>query len=85
MNDLPLRDPFLELQEAGDDVLVHDPNRQKIHVLNASAAKVLEACDGRTSMREIAQRIAPPEYASRAYDDVVRIVEEFRTLGLLSA
>lgn len=85
MNDLPLREPHLEVQEAGGDVLVHDPARQKIHVLNASAAKVLEACDGQTSVSEIAQRIAPPEHAARAYDDVVRVIEEFRALGLLSA
>jgi hypothetical protein len=84
MNDLPLRAQSLEVQEAGEDVLVHDPQRQKIHVLNASAAKVLQACDGRTSLQEIAERIAP-QYAARAYADVVRIVEEFRRLGLLSA
>ena len=84
MTELPLRAPLLELQEAGEDVLVHDPQRRKIHVLNASAAKVLEACDGRTSIREIAERIAP-ECAARAYPDVVRVVEQFRQLGLLSA
>jgi hypothetical protein len=85
MNDLPLREPLLELQEAGEDVLVHDPVRRKIHVINASAAQVLQACDGHTDPRQIAERIAPPDCAVRAYDDVVRIIEEFRKLGLVSA
>lgn len=84
ISDFPRRSPSLEFQEAGADVLVHDPAHGKIHVLNRTAAQVLQACDGRTPLDDIARRIAP-EVPARAYDDVVRIVEEFERLGLLSA
>lgn len=84
MNDRPLRTESLEVLEAGGDVLVHDPVRRKIHVLNQTAAKVLQACDGKTSVVEIAERIAPHS-ASKAASDIATIVEEFRRLGLLSA
>lgn len=84
MNGYPLRSGTLKTQQAGRDVLVHDPDRGKIHVLNATAAKVLEACDGATGVHEIAQRIAP-ENQTEAAQDIERIVEEFRRLGLLIA
>lgn len=74
----------MEVVEAGGDVLVHDLVHHKIHILNATAAKVLQACDGRTSVVEIAQHIAP-EFVARATADVSGILEEFRRLGLLSA
>jgi coenzyme PQQ synthesis protein D (PqqD) len=80
----PLRSTTLRLQQAGPDVLVHDPERRKIHILNGTAAKVLDACDGRTSAQEIARRIAP-QHVTQATHDVARIIEEFQALGLVNA
>jgi hypothetical protein len=37
-----------------DEVLVYDLNSNKAHCLNQTAAKVWKACDGRTSVAEIA-------------------------------
>jgi hypothetical protein len=84
MSAFPLRSGTLRIQPAGRDVLVHDMERRKIHVLNQTAALVLEACDGSTAPGEIAKRIAP-QNVQEATRDVARIVEEFRTLGLVSA
>ncbi len=84
VSDFPIRSSELEFQEAGGDVLVHDVRHGKIHVLNETAARVLRACDGRTSIAQIAERIAP-ECVARATADICGIVEEFRGLGLLSA
>lgn len=84
MNDYPRRSEALKTQQAGRDVLVHDVQRGKIHVLNETAAKVLDACDGSTGVQEIAHRIAP-QHAAQAAQDVARILEEFRSLGLLIA
>jgi len=80
----PLRSSTIKLQQAGPDTLVHDVARRKIHILNATAAKVLDACDGRTGVEEIARRIAP-QHAAQAAHDVARIIEEFHALGLVIA
>ena len=44
----------LVVQEMPDEVLVYDLNTNKAHCLNQTAAKVWKACDGKTSVSEIA-------------------------------
>lgn len=44
----------LVVQEMPDEVLVYDLNSNKAHCLNHTAAKVWRACDGNTSVSEIA-------------------------------
>jgi len=46
----------LVIQEMPDEVLVYDLNTNKAHCLNQTAAKVWMACDGKTSISEIAAR-----------------------------
>jgi hypothetical protein len=46
----------LVIQEMPDEVLVYDLNTNKAHCLNQTAAKVWMACDGKTSIAEIADR-----------------------------
>jgi|SRR5437773_2449574 len=44
----------LVVQEMPDEVLVYDLNSNKAHCLNQTAASVWKACDGKTSVSEIA-------------------------------
>jgi len=44
----------LVIQEMADEVLVYDLNTNKAHCLNQTAAKVWMACDGKTSVGDIA-------------------------------
>jgi hypothetical protein len=77
-----------ELQTAvvGNEVLVHDTLHEKVHVLNAIAARILDLCDGATAPATIAGRL------SREYDgtdpavverDVDAILLQFESLHLL--
>lgn len=76
----------LEFQEAGDDVLVHDPRLRKIHVLNRSAAQVLRLCDG-SPVDRLVDALMPAEDFDRARveRDVKTVLERFAALGLLNA
>lgn len=76
----------LAFQDAGDDVLVHDPHLGKIHVLNKSAAKVLRLCDG-SPVDRLVDALMPAEdfERSRVERDVNAILDQFAALGLLSA
>jgi hypothetical protein len=81
---MPLMVQTLEIQDAGEDVLVHDRTRGKIHVLNQTAGVVLRACDGKTPLRSIAERFD----ASRADEierDIKSVIAEFSKLGLIDA
>ena len=51
------RSEHLVVRELLDETLVYDVQRHKAHCLNRSAALVWRACDGRTSIPEIAARL----------------------------
>ena len=52
------RSEQLVVRELPDETLVYDLQRHKAHCLNRSAALVWRACDGKTSVAEIAARVA---------------------------
>lgn len=73
------------LQRVGREAILHDARSGQAHVINASAARVWELCDGR-GMGELLTAFAEPyglaPDAVRA--DVERILARFRDLGLLT-
>jgi len=72
------------LQRVGREAILHDARSGQAHVINASAARVWELCDGRP-MDELLSAFAEPydmtPDAVRA--DVERVLANFRELGLL--
>jgi hypothetical protein len=81
---MPFMAQSLEIQDAGEDVLVHDTSRKTIHVLNQTAGAVLRACDGKTPLRSLAERLDAAR-ADEVERDIVRVLEEFNQLGLIDA
>ncbi len=83
----PRQTPGLEIRTVGDEVLVHDPERGKVHVLNASAGKVLELCDGTRTLEEVAVGLANAflTETERVRPDVDRALSEFRSLGIIES
>lgn len=74
----------VELRVVGREAILHDPVSARTHVVNASAARVWELCDGR-SMTALVDEFAAG-YGRRPDDlrpDVRRIVDHFASLGLL--
>jgi len=81
----PMRRPGLEIRTVGTEVLVHDPDRGKVHVLNASGGKVIELCDGTRTVAEVAVYLAGVYSIDigRAQSDVKRVLGEFEALGIV--
>ena len=75
----------LELRTAGDELLVHDAGAGKVHVLNASAGKILQLCDGSRTVEEISVAVANAFLTDteRVRPDVDVSLAEFKTIGLL--
>lgn len=80
----PVAFSHLEFQDSAGEVLVHDHRRGKIHVMNESAARVLQLCDGTRDVDAITLELAGEENTG-ARDDIARIIEQFRELGLLDS
>jgi hypothetical protein len=73
----------VELRVVGREAILHDPVAARTHVVNATAARVWELCDGR-SLSAVVDAFAAT-YGRRPDElmaDVERIVEHFDRLGL---
>jgi PqqD family protein of HPr-rel-A system len=75
----------LEYRTAGNDVIVHDPLTERVHVLNATAAYILRACDGKRSAAAIAHELSARTGVSsaRTLPDVERALAQFSELHLI--
>lgn len=60
----------LVVQEVPEEVLVYDLDTNKAHCLNQTAAMVWKACDGKTSVSEIAALIAE-QSGNQVNDDLI--------------
>jgi hypothetical protein len=45
--------PGLEVNEVADGYIVHQPDRERVHYLNHTAAIVMELCNGRNAAAEL--------------------------------
>jgi hypothetical protein len=58
MTTMPLRRAKdVLVRELSGELVVYDRQRHQAHCLNATAARVFELCDGRTSVEELARRV----------------------------
>jgi hypothetical protein len=86
LREKPRAVPGLETRTAGGEQLVHHPETGHVHLLNATAGRVLTRCDGATTLGQIVDEIVAStdvEY-ERAARDVLSVCADFRKKGLIS-
>jgi len=66
----PTKAPELEINEVADGCIVYQPNLDRVHYLNQTAAVVLELCNGRNAEGDL------PELLRAAWDLPTPPVEE---------
>ena len=73
------------LQRVGKEAILHDAAAGRTHVINATAARVWELCDGR-SMDDLLRTFAEPygRQPEEVRADVERVIDGFRQLGLFA-
>lgn len=81
----PRKSADLEIRTVGEEVLVHHPSTQKVHILNRTAGQILQLCNGETSQEEIVSTICADTGEDKATvsRDVAAMIEEFEKLGLV--
>jgi len=82
----PVRRANVTLERVGGEAVLHDDDAGKAHVINGSAARLWELCDGSRDVDELTAAFAadygmPPEDVR---DDVVGLLDTFRSLRLLA-
>lgn len=79
----PRRSSTAHTETLNDGVCVYQWTRKEVHVLNATAARVWQMCDGQTSAGEMADRLRTELQLTHA-EELVRIaLTEFRAKGLI--
>lgn len=82
----PARSAAVTLERVGQEAILHDRERGRVHVVNGSAAHLWELCDGRATLDEIVAAFAAsygaPRDAVRA--DVEAVLATFRELGVVT-
>lgn len=75
----------LEIRVVSSEVLVHDARHGMIHVLNTTAGRVLELCDGTRDAATIAAVLAAETGGEPVGVgvDVNAILEQFAMLGIV--
>jgi PqqD family protein of HPr-rel-A system len=75
----------VSLKRTGDEGLLLDERSGKVHVLNGTAAEVWELCSSSPTLDGLTAGLARAHAldAATVREDVERVVERFRELGLL--
>jgi hypothetical protein len=80
----PRRAAGIELSEVTDGFLVYQPARDRVHYLNATAALVLEICDGSLPARDLPSFLAMAfSLAAPPRDEVAACLTKLLAEGLL--
>lgn len=82
----PAQNSEVTLQRVGNEAILHDRRNGRAHVVNESAARLWELCDGHTSLDDIVSAFATSYGLQPAdlRDDVLYILSKFRQLGVLA-
>jgi len=81
---LPVRVEGLEINVMHDGVVIYQHDHKKIHYLNHTAGLVLELCDGRHKVEELAAIVAETYgLAQSPHDDVITCLQDLRIKELI--
>lgn len=82
----PVRKPDIIVQDIGDETLLYSAEGQAIHVLNPTAKRIWDLCDGEHTAEDIEQALRASFSIAAEHDvmgDIRRTLEVFADKGLL--
>ena len=77
----PQQIPHLKKRWAGNDLVLYNPLRGRMHVLNASAAFIWRLCDGSRSQEEMTDRLTAEFQIDEGEDPALDVRETLRFLS----
>lgn len=86
-HDRPRRRPDIVLQDVGGEAILIDPRTDEAHVLNGSAARLWQLCDGERTVDQLAAEFGAIYDLSAAdvADDVREVLGELVNLKLIDS
>ncbi len=85
-NFVPVTKECVELEELDDGGILYDTEKDQVHSLNSTAASVWICCDGKHSIKEIAdvvEKCFKPK-SKLVLRDIIQIIKDFSKKELLA-
>jgi predicted ATPase len=82
----PIRRPDVMVKDIGGETLLYSRDEKAIHVLNPTAQRIWELCDGQHTVADIAQAIRSSFVVPDQHDltaDIRQVIAVFVEKGLL--
>ena len=82
---IPSRSADVTLQYVGQEAILYDRRHGRAHVINSTAARIWELCDGQATLDDIAGRVAAAYGLPLAavQDDVANMITTFAKVGVV--
>jgi hypothetical protein len=86
MSEVLTRARNLEIHDVPDGYIIYNPDQDRVHYLNKTAAIIFEFCDGSRATDDIVQRVATAfELAPSAHDEIREGLASLLQEGLVSS
>jgi PqqD family protein of HPr-rel-A system len=82
----PVRTPGIVVQDVGDEILLYSAEGKAIHVLNPTARRIWELCDGEHTTADLVQALQASFSIGAEHDvttDIRRTLADLAARGLL--
>jgi hypothetical protein len=80
----PVKVPDLEINEVTDGYIVYQPDRDRVHYLNQTAALILELCNGRNAEANLPELLRLAwDLSEPPFEEVAECLETLRKEGLI--
>ena len=77
--------PDLEINEVADGYIIYQPDRDRIHYLNQTAALVFELCNGRNAEADLPELLRLAwDLSTSPVEEVAECLEALRKEGLIT-
>jgi hypothetical protein len=82
----PVREPGIIVQDVGDETVLYSAERKAIHILNPTAGRIWELCDGEHTLADMDKALRASFSIAGEHDvmgDIWRTLEVLADKGLL--
>jgi len=82
----PVREPGIIVQDVGDETVLYSAERKAIHILNPTAKRIWELCDGEHTLADIVKALRASFFIADEHDvmgGIQRTLKVFADKGLL--
>jgi len=83
----PKRRENITIQDLGDETLIYDPEKENVHILNATAKAIWDLCNGENSIEDIQKNLInlfPGVSQDDLLSDISTTINDFKDKNIIN-